>query len=270
MARNRFFNQYTPVKQEQTLVEDLIIESIKIYGVDAYYLPRTHVNLDLIYGEDSLMIFDDALELELYIKSFDGFSGQQDFMSKFGLQIEETVTFSVAQKRFNQMLKPTYMTEYSYNMKTEEGDALLDEQLYDYGTLPRPREGDLLWIPMLNAMYEIKFTENIENFFQLGKLYTFEMRCDKFEYSSQRIDTGVSDIDDIENEYSTSSANVEKILAEDNDLLILEDGTYIVNEANVVSAALVSADNENIGQKIIDDDILDFSEKNPFSLTRNF
>ena len=128
----------------------------------------------------------------------------------------------------------------------------------------------MIWVPMLNAMYEIKFTENIENFFQLGKLYTFEMRCDKFEYSSQRIDTGVSDIDDIENEYSTSSANVEKILAEDNDLLILEDGTYIVNEANVVSAALVSADNENIGQKIIDDDILDFSEKNPFSLTRNF
>jgi hypothetical protein len=270
MARNRFFNQYTPVKQEQNLVEDLIIESIKIYGVDAYYLPRTHVNLDLIYGEDSLMIFDDALELELYIKSFDGFQGQQDFLSKFGLQIEETVTFSVAQKRFNQMLKPTYMTEYSYNIKTEEGDALLDEQLYDYGTIPRPREGDLIWIPMLNAMYEIKFTENIENFYQLGKLYTFEMRCDKFEYSSQRINTDVADIDAIEDEYSTSSDNIEKMLAENNDILTLEDGTYIVNEARVVSNALVSADNENIGEKIIDDDILDFSEKNPFSMTREF
>ena len=270
MARNRYFNQYTPVKQEQNLVEDLIIESIKIYGVDAYYLPRTHVNLDLIYGEDSLMKFDDALELELYIKSFDGFQGQQDFLSKFGLQIEETVTFSVAQKRFNQALKPTYMTEYSYNMKTEDGGALLDEQLYDYGTIPRPREGDLVWIPMLNAMYEIKFTENIENFFQLGKLYTFEMRCDKFEYSSQRIDTDVAEIDAIEDEYSTSSANVEKMLTEENDLLTLEDNTYIVNEARVVSSVLVSADNENIGEKIIDDDILDFSEKNPFSLTRTF
>jgi hypothetical protein len=123
---------------------------------------------------------------------------------------------------------------------------------------------------MLNAMYEIKFTENIENFFQLGKLYTFEMRCDKFEYSSQRIDTDVAEIDAIEDEYSTSSANVEKMLTEDNDLLTLEDNTYIVNEARVVSSVLVSADNENIGEKIIDDDILDFSEKNPFSMTREF
>jgi hypothetical protein len=162
------------------------------------------------------------------------------------------------------------MTEYSYNIKTEEGDALLDEQLYDYGTIPRPREGDLIWIPMLNAMYEIKFTENIENFYQLGKLYTFEMRCDKFEYSSQRINTDVADIDAIEDEYSTSSDNIEKMLAENNDILTLEDSTYIVNEARVVADALVSADNENIGQKIIDDDILDFSEKNPFSMTREF
>ena len=77
MARNRYFNQYTPVKQEQNLVEDLVIESIKIYGVDGYYLPRTDVNLDKIYGEDASMIFDDALELELYIKSFEGFQGQE-------------------------------------------------------------------------------------------------------------------------------------------------------------------------------------------------
>lgn len=270
MARNRHFNQYTPVKQEQNLVEDLVIESIKIYGVDGYYLPRTHVNLDTIYGEDASMIFDDALELELYIKSFDGFQGQQDFLSKFGLQIDESITFVVAQKRFTQSLKPSFLTEYGYNFKNEDGEYLLDEQLYDYTSILRPREGDLIWIPMLGYMYEIKFTENIENFFQLGKLYTYEMRCDRFEYSSERLDTEVADIDNIESQYSMTTANDEKLLDEENFLLLHEDGTFIINEADVVVAYEVAADNESIGQKIIDDDILDFSEQNPFSLTRTF
>ena len=192
MARNRFFNQYTPVKQEQSLVEDLIIESIKIYGIDGYYLPRTHVNLDKIYGEDASVLFDDALEMELYVKSFDGFAGQEDFLAKFGLQIDESVTFVISQKRFTQSLKTSIITEYSYNMLTEEGDELLsnrnDVSEYDYDAIVRPREGDIIWVPLLKAMYEIKFTQNIENFYQLGKLYTYEMRCDRLEYSSERID----------------------------------------------------------------------------------
>jgi len=270
MARNRYFNQYTPVKQEQNLVEDLVIESIKIYGVDGYYLPRTDVNLDKIYGEDTSMIFDDALELELYIKSFDGFQGQEDFLSKFGLQIDESITFVVAQKRFTQSLKPSFLTEYGYNFKNEDGEYLLDEQSYNYANILRPREGDLIWIPMLNYMYEIKFTENIENFFQLGKLYTYEMRCDRYEYSSERIDTGVADIDGIEDQYSLSTDNIQKILDEESNIFALEDGTRLVAEGDTVIPFEVSADNESIGQKIIDEDVLDFSEKNPFALTRTY
>ena len=274
MARNRFFNQYTPVKQEQSLVEDLIIESIKIYGIDGYYLPRTHVNLDKIYGEDASVLFDDALEMELYVKSFDGFAGQEDFLSKFGLQIDESVTFVISQKRFTQSLKTSIITEYSYNMLTEDGDELLSNRNtvseYDYEAIVRPREGDLIWIPMLNSMYEIKFTQNIENFYQLGKLYTYELRCDRLEYSSERINTDITEIDGIEDQYSLSTANNEKLLDEDAFLFLHEDGTFVVNEADVVVAAEISADNEEIGQKIIDDDILDFSEQNPFSLTRTF
>ena len=274
MARNRFFNQYTPVKQEQSLVEDLIIESIKIYGIDGYYLPRTHVNLDKIYGEDASMLFDDALEMELYVKSFDGFMGQEDFLAKFGLQIDESVTFVISQKRFTQSLKTSIITEYSYNMLTEDGDELLsnrnDVSEYDYDAIVRPREGDMIWIPMFASMYEIKFTQNIENFFQLGKLYTYELRCDRIEYSSERINTDVTEIDAIEDQYSLSTANNEKLLDEDAFLFLHEDGTFVVNEADVVVAAEISADNEEIGQKIIDDDILDFSEQNPFSLTRTF
>ena len=274
MARNRFFNQYTPVKQEQSLVEDLIIESIKIYGIDGYYLPRTHVNLDKIYGEDASVLFDDALEMELYVKSFDGFAGQEDFLAKFGLQIDESVTFVISQKRFTQSLKTSIITEYSYNMLTEEGDELLsnknDVSEYDYEAIVRPREGDMIWIPMFASLYEIKFTQNIENFFQLGKLYTYELRCDRIEYSSERINTDITEIDAIEDQYSLSTANNEKLLDEDTFLFLHEDGTFVVNEADVVVAAEISADNEEIGQKIIDDDILDFSEQNPFSLTRTF
>jgi hypothetical protein len=274
MARNRYFNQYTPVKQEQNLVEDLIIESIKIYGVDGYYLPRTHVNLDKIYGEDASMLFDDALEMEFYIKSFDGFMGQEDFLSKFGLQVDESITFVVSQKRFTQSLKTSLITEYSYNILTEDGDELLsnrnDVSEYDYDAIVRPREGDLISIPMLKGIYEIKFTQNIENFYQLGKLYTYELRCDRLEYSSERINTDITEIDEVEDQYSLSTTNREKLLDEDTFLFLHEDDTFIVNEADVVVIAEVAADNEEIGQKIIDDDILDFSEQNPFSLTRTF
>jgi hypothetical protein len=96
------------------------------------------------------------------------------------------------------------------------------------------------------------------------------MRCDRYEYSSERLDTEVTDIDNIETQYSMSTVNNEKMLDEENFLLLLEDGTFIINEANVVVAAEVAADNETIGQKIIDDDILDFSEQNPCASTRTF
>jgi hypothetical protein len=279
MARNRYFNQYTPVKKEQSLVEDLIVESIKIYGVDGYYIPRTHVNLNKFYGEDASMYFDDALPMEMYIKSYDGFQGQEDFLSKFGLQIDESITFVVAQKRFTESLKPLFLTEYGYSLKMEDGDKLLNEDLtlgtdgrpktnYNYEGILRPREGDLIWVPMLSYMYEIKFTENIENFFQLGKLYTYEMRCDRYEYSSERIDTDVADIDGIEDQFSLSTDNVEKLLVEDNDLFALEDGTNLVNEGTVIVNVDVAADNEYLGEKMIDDDVVDFSEKNPFADVR--
>jgi hypothetical protein len=123
---------------------------------------------------------------------------------------------------------------------------------------------------MLGYMYEIKFTENIENFFQLGKLYTYEMRCDRYEYSSEKINTGVTEIDAIEDQYSLSTDNIEKILDEESNIFALEDGTRLVAEGDTVIPFEVSADNEAIGEKIIDGDILDFSETNPFALTRTY
>lgn len=270
MARNRFFNQYTPVKQEQNLIEDLIIESIKIYGVDAYYLPRTHVNLDRLFGEDASMKFDDALEMEMYVKSYEGFQGQEDFLSKFGLQIDEQITFVVAQKRFKQSLKQCFLTEYSYNVVMEDGNELLQESTYDYESIIRPREGDLIWFPMAGYLYEVKFTENIENFFQLGKLYTYELRCERYEYSSEKLDTGITDIDNVEETFSQSSEFVAKLTSEDDTIILAEDGTYIVVDDNNIERQDVTADNQYLQSKIGEDDILDFSERNPFSAVGAF
>lgn len=279
MARNRYFNQYSTAS-EQNLNEDLIIEAMKIYGVPAYYLPRTHVNLDILYGEDASVYYDDAIEIEMYVKTFDGFGGQLDFISKFGLQVDEQITFSVAQKRFGQALKPCLMTEYSYNLLTEEGDELLfqNEELssrdnraianYDYSSIYRPREGDLIWLPLTKSMYEIKFCEDNEYFFQLGKVYTYELRCDRFEYSSQRIDTEVTDINEIEDSYSLATNVLDELLLEDETKLLLEDGNTIVLESDVFVARANTADNDFIRSEIDDDDVVDFSERNPFALTR--
>lgn len=281
MARKRHFNQYSTAS-EQDLVEDLVIESMKIYGVEAYYLPRTHVNLDRLYGEDGSVYFDDAIEIEMYIKTYDGFGGQLDFISKFGLQVDEQITFSIAQKRFRQALKSCLLTEYSYNILTEEGDELLfqNEALsstdnraiadYDYSSIARPREGDLIWLPLVQSMYEIKFCEDNEYFFQLGKTYTFELRCDRFEYSSERIDTDVADIDTIEDTYSLATNVLDELLVEDETKLLLEDDTTIILEGDTIVSRANTADNDFITSSIVDDDVLDFSEANPFALTRTY
>lgn len=241
MARNAFFNQYSAVAQEQNLVEDLIIEAIRIYGIDTYYLPRTHINLDYLYTEDTLTKFDDALEMEMYIKTYDGFVGQQEFLSKFGLQVDESITFTLAQKRFTQSLTESILTEYNHNIILENGDELIKEQTYDYSEITRPREGDLIWLPIAQFMYEIKYVDKVESFFQLGKLYTYEIKADRYEYSSEVIDTDVVEIDEIETDLSADTS---------------------INP--LVEDADETADNAFIESRITDDDILDLSESNPF------
>ena len=267
--RNRFFNQYGTAT-EQNVLEDLIIESLKIYGINGYYLPRTHVNLDLLFKEDASMKFDDALEIEMYLKTYDGYMGQNDFISKFGLQVDESLTFSISQKRFTQILQPKLMTEYSYNIKLEDGDLMRQEIDYDqdYTGYIRPKEGDLIWFPFTKDLFEIKFVENIETLFQLGKLYTYELRCDKYEYSSSNLDTEIDAVDQLETDYSQATSNLAKAMLEDGDLLLAEDGGYIMEEANMVEEQDDSAQNDYIQSRINDDDILDFSEKNPFSEVR--
>ena len=172
MTTSVYFNHYenTP---EQALHQDLIIEAIKNYGIDVYYLPRKYVNEDILYGEDTISEFNQAHLIEMYIKTVDGFEGEGDFISRFGLEIRDQVVFSVARRRFD-------------NLDITEQD--------------RPREGDVIFLPLNKKLYEIRFVEHESMFYQFGKLPIFDLTCELFQYDSQEIDTGIADIDKVEEE----------------------------------------------------------------------
>lgn len=179
MPTNLYFNNYS-FTGEQLLIEDLIIEAIKVYGVECYYLPRTMVNEDEVWGEDASSKFESAYPLEMYIKNVDAFEGEGDFLSKFGLEIRDAVTLTISQRRFG-----------------EEID--IEDTTKDVG---RPAEGDLIWFPLNGKIFEVKHVEHEAIFYQLGSLQTYDLRCELFEYSTEIIDTGVKVIDDIATQYS--------------------------------------------------------------------
>lgn len=158
---------------EQNLIEDLVVESIKIYGIDLYYLPKRVINRDTIFREEELATYNTAHPIEMYIKNVDGFEGEGDFMSKFGLEIRDRITFTVSRRSFaNEVL-------------TQEANML------------RPLEGDLIWFPLNRKMYKIMFVEHEAIFYQLGSLQTYDMTCELFEFNNETFDTGIPDIDQV-------------------------------------------------------------------------
>jgi len=218
MSTNVYFNNFAYAR-EQDLVEDLTIEAIKIYGHNVKYLPRTRVNTDNLFGEDVLSKFDEAIDIEMYIKNVEGFEGEGDLLSRFGLEIRDQITFTVARKRFDQAItSPKLMTQVGYNLIFESGDNNTPSRQYltgsqdteammlegdDYlNTINRPQEGDLIYFPMVSKIFEIKFVEHEQIFYQTGRLQTYDVRCELFEYSSERISTGNTEIDVIESTYS--------------------------------------------------------------------
>ena len=214
MATNFYFNTYTN-SMEQTLIEDLIIESIRIHGVDMWYIPRTLGAKDDLLNEDDLPIFNHAYQIEMYIKNVEGFGGDGEFLSKFGLQIRDSVTFSVSMRRFT------------------EDVSLYDEQI-------RPNEGDLIYLPLNRKVYEVMFVDNKPIFYQLGALQMYDLRCELFEFSNERFNTGVEEIDIISTNLITTANNT---------------------MAGVESIDL-AADNLTIETEAAG--ILDFTEENPF------
>tara|TARA_R110002153_G_scaffold34856_5_gene103822 strand:+ start:6534 stop:7385 length:852 start_codon:yes stop_codon:yes gene_type:complete len=277
MATNVYFNNFA-YGREQDLVEDLTIEAIKIYGHNVKYLPRTKVNVDLLFGEDTLSKFDEAIDVEMYIKNVEGFEGEGDLLSRFGLEIRDQITFTVARKRFDQAItSPKLMSQVGYNLIFEDGSTKTPSRQYltgskdtdsfmlegdDYlNTINRPQEGDLIYFPMVDKIFEIKFVEHEQIFYQTGRLQTYDVRCELFEYSSEQLDTGDANIDGIEDIYSLNTLDYQFTLEDGTGTTLLEDGGTLLQEYRIEDTD-ASANNEFFQAQA--DNILDFSEVNPF------
>ena len=197
MPTNVFFNH--AVSTEQQLYEDLVVESLRFYGHDVFYLPREIVEEDELFNEDVQSKFGDAYGVEMYIENTDGFEGDGDLMSKFGIEVRDTATFVIS-------------------LRTWERFISLDDNL---ATSLRPNEGDLIYFPLTNSMFEIKFVEHEDPFYQVGKLFVFKLRCELFEYSGEDFDTGNVDVDVIEDQQAYV---ISMTLAESG------TGSFVVNE----------------------------------------
>ena len=168
--------------QEQKFMENLIVESIEIYGQNIYYLPRTYVNRDTILNEVENSTFTQALEVRAYVNNVEGWEGQGELLTKFGIRIEDKTTFIFSRKKFEEKV---------------DDNAVLNVE-------GRPNEGDLIWFPITKHLFEIKFVEVERPFYQLGKGYVWECQCELFEYSDEQLDTGVTEIDAIETAFANS------------------------------------------------------------------
>jgi hypothetical protein len=236
LATNFFFNNFQS-SQEQLLLENLIIEAIKIYGEDMSYIPRKLNNYDKVYGADDQSSYEVAYPIEIYIKSVDGFSGDGNFMSKFGLEIRDQVIFSVAQRVFNQEI------------------GTFTNQL-------RPNEGDLIYFPLNKKCFQIKYVNKFEMFYQLGALQTWEMTCELFEYSNELLNTGIPEVDILQKKFSTNILDW-TIMDETGIDLLTEEEDYLTLENSSLSDLIAASDNAAIQSE--SDLFVDFTAYDPFS-----
>tara|TARA_B100001750_G_C15493450_1_gene592699 strand:+ start:1081 stop:1935 length:855 start_codon:yes stop_codon:yes gene_type:complete len=207
MATNLYF-QNVSSHAEQELINSLTSEVIQIHGLDVFYLPRTLVKEDLLMGEDVLSKFSTVYEIEMYLKSTEGFGGEGDLVSKFGLDVRDEVIFTVHRDRF----------ELATDMS-------------------KPLEGDLIYLPINKGLFEIKFVEHEQPFYQSGKNYSFDITCELFQYAEEQLDTGVSEIDSIERE---QSAAIDLVMTAGG------SGTFSVDEAVYQGPSLANATGKGI------------------------
>jgi len=280
MPTNVFFNH--AVSTEQHLYEDLVVESLRMYGHETFYLPREIIEEDSILGEDVQSTFGDAYSVEMYIENTDGFEGEGDLFSKFGVSVRDTATFIISLRSWERFIS-------------------LDSNL---ATSLRPNEGDLIHFPLSGSLFEIKFVEHENPFYQVGKLFVFKLQCELFEYSGEDFDTGTNaDLVELDQAYqikmtmfnSGSGAysvneNVTKggvvvgevvqwspqnyVLSIKDNTITLADNDVIVGVTSGASYTISSiedvltfgndgnAQNKDFEDKA--DNYLDFSETNPF------
>jgi hypothetical protein len=216
----------------------LVIESIKIYGLDCWYVPKKLIDKDKIYGEDSLSEYNKSYMVEMYVKNVEGFAGEGDFLSKFNVEIRDQITLTIARRTFEN-----------------------EVQYFEFG-YTRPREGDLIFLPLNNKVFQIKFVEHEPVFYQMGALQMYDLKCELFEYSNEIMNTGFDAIDDLESNYS-AAMNTFAILTENKLEITMEDGFSLVREEFNLEVQDVLSDNYDIETEA--DEFLDFTEADPFS-----
>lgn len=238
MATNFFVDNFNNT-MEQELLEDLIIEAIQWAGQDMLYIPRVLNNYDSVYSADDQSSYTHAIPIEIYIKNIDGFQGDGNFMSKFGIEIRDQVVFSLSRRRFA-------------------------EEVGTITTQPRPNEGDLIFFPLNQKCFQIKFVQKFEMYYQLGALQTWEVTAEVFEYSDEIINTGIPEIDSLQKHFDTNQWDW-AILNENG--LALCDENYIPNliilEGGAIKDVVSSADNDEIHKE--SNNFIDFSITDPFS-----
>jgi len=176
MPLNPFFLQGSA--SEQRLVQDLINEQLKIYGVEVFYMPRKFVGTDDVMKENIVAKFDDSFALEAYVQNYEGFAGSGDLMTKFGVRTTDELTLVISRERYEDFVSVFYQDGNEETKLTS-----------------RPKEGDLIYFPLSDSLFEVKFVEHEQPFYQLGKLYMYQLTCELYEYEDAVIDTSIEEID---------------------------------------------------------------------------
>lgn len=256
MATNPYFQDGRSIGalSEQRLVEDLVMESIQIHGFDVYYLPRTSVAQDDIFGEDTLQKFTQQYPVEMYMTNVQGFDGNGELFSKFGITVTDQATFVVSKRRW----------EEAVGMQT------------DNLQLPnRPADGDLLFFPLTGSIFEIKFVKADNPFFQLGKIYVYTLTCELYLYSSERIEIAgdptapigslAASLNLADGPLSASQDTMNfQILAQDGSAILAQSGFSIIQQSFDGDAQALVKGDDNERFELEGQSIIDFSEINPF------
>lgn len=241
MATNFYFQSGTNLgtTNEQRLIEDIIIEAIGINGQDIYYMPRTSVTPDHFLGEDPMSQFTQIYPIEMYMDNVQGWEGQGELMSKFGITVNDQATFVVSKRRW---------------------EDVIASQTDDLQLPLRPAEGDLLYFPKTKAFFEIKFVNHLDPFFQVGKFYVYSLQCELYQYSSENIQTGDQEVDDRASAYSEDVyQNV--VLNQTGGIVLSQSGVPVIRESDADHKDWFD-DTKTIETE--DDAIVDFTVENPF------
>jgi len=246
MATNPYLKKL-PVYPEADVYEKIVIESIQWSGNDFYYIPRTLNKFDQIYGEDVLSSFDVAIPLEMYLEDYTGYGGESEILSKFGMEVRDTCTITFARKRYQEVVMPHVPLSRNQNV------------------VFRPNEGDLIYIPFSQSLFEIKFVEDEQpSFYQTGKRFVWQVKCELFQLNNEKIDTGIPEIDMFGSAINRLSFGF--LLEDGSGHILTQDGGWLINEEYVVSKPyndiIGFGDNSDLKKEF--KEILDFSENNPF------